>query len=444
MRPVTIGLFVAVLAAALFPAASALAAAKVQIDPDRRAAGMKAAPGAITAAGVDCQLANAYAMGEADDDKTHVHSVFTEVACKGGEGFILATHSGGKTPPDIFTCIEAEGMAGNLKCVLPENADPSAGLAPFATAADPACVLDKARGIGHSVEGAQTYFEVACKDGAGYLVVTSYPISIAKPVKADPCMAYADNTQIKCTLTDATAQAAWVDKLAAQSGKPCVVKDRRYVGASKDGELYFEVACQDGKGYILGQAPNDTFKEATDCAFVDLCKLTDARAAESAQSDLYTKLSHAAGFECTVVKYAAFNVNLPGHEVVELSCSNRPDGAVGIFPAAETEKAQILPCARSELDGYRCGLSPQESTYPLLTSDLKALGKTSCTVSSSRVVGVGADNDGYIEVGCADGNPGFMIEYSTNPATPKKPIPCSFAGGIGGGCKLPGNAKPKT
>ena len=61
-------------------------------------------------------------------------------------------------------------------------------------------------------------------------------------------------------------------------------------------------------------------------------------------------------------------------------------------------------------------------------------------VSASRVVGLAAQR-GYIEVGCADGLQGYMLEYSLDPLTPKAPLVCSEAKGIGGGCTLPGNVK---
>jgi hypothetical protein len=61
-------------------------------------------------------------------------------------------------------------------------------------------------------------------------------------------------------------------------------------------------------------------------------------------------------------------------------------------------------------------------------------------VSESRVVGVTSDQTGYIEVGCADGLPGFMIAYTMNPIKPKTPMSCAEAKGVGGGCTLKGNA----
>ncbi len=69
------------------------------------------------------------------------------------------------------------------------------------------------------------------------------------------------------------------------------------------------------------------------------------------------------------------------------------------------------------------------------------MGKTSCTVSEARTIGVSADQEGFIEVGCSDGLPGFVIQYAMSPIKPTKAILCAEAGGINGGCTLPHNKK---
>ncbi len=133
---------------------------------------------------------------------------------------------------------------------------------------------------------------------------------------------------------------------------------------------------------MIEQAGNGDVKPAIDCAVADNigggCTLTNARQAETEQAGLYSKLAHNAGYACDVSRYAPFNVNLPGHEVVELACSNRPDGAVAIFPASTTEKAQIYDCAHSEIAGYRCSFTKPDAASPSLTADLNKLGKSSC------------------------------------------------------------------
>ncbi|MEO8927102.1 MAG: hypothetical protein ABI306_08045, partial [Caulobacteraceae bacterium] len=324
------------------------------------------------------------------------------------------------------------------------NADPKAGLVPYIAKAGKICTLDKARALGQSTTN--DVFEVACKEpNGGYILATSAPPRLDKPATMDPCVGYPVGGTISCTLTDRAAQLAVVDSLMAKSGKPCQIKDRSYVGGTSSGLLIYEVACQDGKGYMLEQAANGDLKQAVDCAAADTigggCKLTDARQAKTEQAGLYTSLAKKAGFQCDVSGYAPLPANLQGKEVVELACSNRPDGAIGIFSAKAGEPAIIYDCAHSEIEGYRCGLSKPAAAYGTLTADLKTLGKTTCQVSSARGVGVTADKRGYIEVGCADGLPGYMIEYSLAPLTPKTTLACAEAKGVSGGCTLAGNVK---
>ncbi|MDX5331759.1 MAG: hypothetical protein LPK04_11250, partial [Caulobacteraceae bacterium] len=89
--------------------------------------------------------------------------------------------------------------------------------------------------------------------------------------------------------------------------------------------------------------------------------------------------------------------------------------------------------------GYRCGLNDQATTYPILTADLKKMGRDSCEVSAQRMVGKTADGSAYIEVACADGLAGYMLQYKQNPIAVTEALGCAFAKGIAGGCQLPGN-----
>jgi len=451
MRLIGIGAAVALALAILTPSAvvgPAFAAEKAPASPitkEQRAKGMADAPALIAAAGADCQVADARFIGDNTDPKTKVKSSFYEVACSNNEGVIVAKTA--DPTPAVYTCMETNapgpgGKPNSLQCVLPGNADPKAGLLPYIAKSGKTCTPDKIRPIGHSA--AKTVFELACHEGSGYILVTSSPPRLDKDIEVDPCIGFDPNGTIKCELTDRTAQLAVVDQLAAASGKSCAVKDRAYVGATKTGSTYYEVACQDGKGYILEQAANGSLEKTIDCAAADYlnggCKLTDARQAKTEQAGLYTQLAKKAGFDCTVSGYAPFSVSVPGKEVVELACSNRPEGGVGLFTATGPGSV-VYSCAHSELAGFRCALSKADANYPVLTKELNAMGKSSCVVSKSRIVGTTADKHGYTEVACADGLQGYMIEYTMDPLTPKSAIVCAEAKGIAGGCTLPGNTK---
>jgi len=446
MRRLIIGLFAALMAATILPAAAFAADAKAtppaKIDPEAKTKGMAAAPGIITSVGLDCQLADARLIGTSTDPKTKVALNYYELACKSAEGYVVSVPvKVGTGDTAAYTCLEVAAAKG-ATCVLPENADPKAGLAALVAQDQPNCQMTGARGLGHNAT--VTVFEVACQGGAGYIVDASYPVSLSKPATFNPCAGITASMTIQCTLTDAATTNAYVAAIVAKMGKPCDMKDHRYVGADAKGVAYFEVACQDGKGYMLEVTLTGAVAPI-DCAQADNigsgCSLTNSRAAETEQAGLYSKLAHSAGFACDVSKYGLIPANVPGHEVVEIACSNRPDGAIGIFGASSSEKAQIDNCAVSELAGYRCSFSKPDAAFPLLTNDLKTLGKTTCVVSGERLVGTTPDKLGYIEVSCADGNPGYVISYTMPTMTPKEALTCSFAKDIAGGCQMPQNTK---
>ena len=73
---------------------------------------------------------------------------------------------------------------------------------------------------------------------------------------------------------------------------------------------------------------------------------------------------------------------------------------------------------------------------PIHHEDLRKFNQKSCTVSNARVSGKTAKGTIMVEVACADGYKGYMIEYNTAPTiTAVGATGCAFAGG----CKLPGN-----
>lgn len=447
MRPFAIGLAAALALGALVPAAVISAPKeskdKPKVDGKAREAGMKEAPAIIQALNANCTVTDARLIGA--DKKTNTS--YYEVACQDSIGFALLAKK--DEAPQAFTCLESnapapDGKPSALACILPGNADPKAGLKPFVAKSGVACDIENARAIGSGAKN--SYFEIACKGGAGYVMQTSNPASAAGDVVANSCLLYEEGANVSCKLTDKAAQLAIVDTLAAASGKSCQVKDKRYVLSTKT-DNYFEVACADGKGYMLQQtSAGGALARTIDCAQAAFvgggCTLTDSVAAQTEQAGLYSKLATKGGFNCDVEKYGMLPSQDPKKEIVELKCKNRPDGAIAIF---STGPAVIYDCLFAELNGYRCSFSKQDSLFPRLSADLKAYGKGSCEVSGVRLVGRN-ETDGYFEVACSDGLPGWVMSYPVNTPAPKSKeiLSCSQAKGIGGGCKLPTNASKKA
>jgi hypothetical protein len=430
MKPIGWGLAIALSAAVLAPVA-VLSAPRgtASVSDSQRKQGMAEAPAAVQAAGLSCQVSDARFIGKSSSNS------FYEVACGQSMGYVLQTST--KGPPQAFSCIELLPTPGQpvkegaLSCVLPGNSDPKAQLTPLLAKAGVQCTPDKARGIGQTQTN--TFVEVACQGGAGYVLVASAPFDPAKPVEAQNCLNFDDSTgALKCTLTDKATRLAVVDRLAQTNA--CAVKDKRFVGTSKDGSDFFEAACQDGKGYIY-KVNNGQVSQTWGCGqaqnILGGCTLTDARQATAEQAALYTKLARNSGSNCDVDHYAQFPMR-GNDEVVELACKDGT-GGVGVFPA--TGKGQVLDCGHALAAGYKCSLT-KDTGYAALTQDLRKFNQKSCDVSNARVSGKTAKGTVMVEVACADGYKGYMIEYSIAPTVSAVGATgCAFAGG----CKLPGN-----
>jgi len=438
MRPLVIGVSAALALTALIAATATIAAKDPNID---------VVIPLIAQAGVTCTPTEVR-MGPGDvvlPDKST--GKLYEVACQEGMGYELVKKNGTKTPELGFqqNCMQAaqlgpDGKPGNAVCKLPGNAHPEQGLQSFVTQTGHSCQVDKARMIGAAPT--KIYYEVACKDGTG--LVLSTPRKAGDPaVAAGNCLKYPPDSSVKCTLTTTATQLGVVDSLAAATGK-CVAKDKRYLGEDAAGTDYYEVACTDGKGYVLHADATGHLKETIDCAvasgFAGGCTLTDSRAALTQQNALYSEIAKKAGFNCDVKRYGPIPAADKDNEVVELECSNRLDGGIGVFPL-RGGKPHVYDCLRSLGHGYRCSFTKDEALIPKLNAQLRAMNKGSCVVNGARFFGSG-DTADFVEVSCADGGPGWVIQYGREAESPTAVLNCAQAAGFGtGGCKLPTNMK---
>jgi hypothetical protein len=424
--------------AALAHAADKPADAKPKaISKEQIERGMKEAPAAAKAAGLPCTVTDAAYLGQSG--KATVY----EVACKEGLGYVLLT--GGPDPAKAYDCIHTLGNA-TLECRLPENANPKAALSPIFASAGHTCTIKDARFIGGDAN--TNFYEAACQEGPGYVLETP-ALGKTAAVKVMPCLETIGSGVLECTLTPKAQMIAPVAALVAKSGKTCEVSDARYVGESTtDDSIYYEVACGAKAGYIIQTTKAGAFKAAVDCANATGigggCKMTDTTKAQTEEAGTYTTLAKAAGFNCTVSKYRFIGmVSEPAKsELVELACSNRPDGAVALFPSDANAKARIIDCVRAESYGEAaaCKLTSLTPIYEKYSAALAAKGRSSCKVSGTRYLGRSPQGTDYIETACADGNPGWVIEMEPND-TVKTLLSCGQAASSGLSCKLPTNIK---
>jgi hypothetical protein len=409
MRPLRLVLAAAFALSALVTATGALAAGASADDVT------KVVTPLVAAAQAPCTITDSRLIGAgALPDKSMVKTY--EVACQEGLGLVVIAKDkpNPEDKPTIFDCLLAsqpgpDGKPASMACKLKGNLDPTPTMQKLINTAGTACTVDKDRSIGAT---AQLFlFEVACKDGEGY--VLTVPSKVGGPApNATTCLVYGKAGNISCTLTTPAQQLSVVDTLVASSGKPCTIKDKRYVLATTSGDTYYEVACTDGKGFMISSNRGGKFGEAIDCVRAAQvgggCTLSDARLAQTEESHLYSDLAKKAGFDCQVSKYSLYATKDPTTDVVEMACSNRPDGGVGIFPASGPPV--VYDCLRAMNRGIpACQYTPTSALFGKLTAQLKAKKSFSCVVSDARAMQ--APSRDLIEVACADGNPGYVLEY---------------------------------
>ena len=437
MRPFHLGLAVALMFGALAGASAAAAA------PAKDSSAVDAPP-LVQQLSLPCTITTTRTVDKGVTMSDGATASLYEVACQEGMGYVLIQRS--KAPllqsEDCLLAGQpgADKKPSKLTCKLPANLNPIASLRPALVKAGRDCAIDKARSIGQNTTS--TFYEVSCPGSPGYILAVKH--AVGGEVTASPCIGYDDvqNSALKCELTTPEERVAMVSQLIATGGKPCTVKGRHFIGTTADHSDYLEVACAEGKGYMLQTDNTGKFKAEIDCVeasgIAGGCTLTDTRAAQTEQNGVYAKLAKKAGFNCDVSKYAAFAVNKPGLDVVELQCSNRPDGGVGIFPATGAPK--VLDCIRSQTEGYHCTYTKDDAVYSQLYAQLKAKGKPSCVVSGARGLGRTAEGEEFVEVACADGGPGWVLDYPAGADQPGSLMNCAQASTIGG-CQLPTNVK---
>jgi hypothetical protein len=433
-------------AAAMVLLSPAVASAQAKINPANQKKGMAEAPAIVTASGTSCTLSDALFMLTSTDTKTKTKTEVYEIACTGGMGRVILK----ATAPDgvkyqVFDCLTTgqpypDGKPNQLKCNLPANVKPETGLAPFLTKAAVTCEMSKARALGQT--STTIYFEVACGDNRGFIVGAPISFDASQEVSASNCLAFEAGTAMECKLTTRDQQLGVVNALATSADAACVVKDRRYILSSRSGDEYYEVACASGTGFVTVADSKGALKQKIDCANADSiaggCTLTDVKNAKTEDNALYTRLVKAQGFNCDVTGYRALTADASG-ETIEVQCGNRGDGAVAVLTKAGPG-SRFYNCAAAQTTGYRCGLTKQDAAYAALTASVKKARPTStCQVSEALFMGLTPDA-GFVEVACADKEPGYVLKYLKTSDQVGETFYCSQARTLlGVACKLPTN-----
>jgi hypothetical protein len=416
---------------------------KAPSQAEMNAAATARMPQLIEAAKITCIPVEARGVGMFNQNvngKKVNYDAF-EVSCKDASGYLIRALE--KNGPIIATDCIVQNAPGTgvtatdpLRCQLAGNQHPEVYLQPALVKAGSPCKANGVRAVGKT--DTAFYYEMTCASGTGVILIMPTAAD-AKP-QTNSCF-QAANSNVNCKLTTTEALEGVFKALTAKANDKCAVAKQRYVMTTMDGDVV-EVACADGTGLMV-IANTGEFVKGIPCAqamgYKDGCTLTDARAALTAEAAIYTKAVRKVGFDCDVEKYALFNTSA-GKEVVELACKNRKDGAIAILTGTSADD-RILNCNRAAAEGFNCRYSQAADSYAGQTADLKSKGKATCVVNGSRPIGRNKEN-AYIEVTCADGDPGWVMVYPLGQSTVVEVLSCGQAQASGiGGCALPGNKK---
>jgi hypothetical protein len=402
--------------------------------------GMTDTPALITAIGLRCTPTDARYLGSLSEQaqagsNTGKQTIDGyEVACSEGSGYILLNQ---KPKPVALECLATASNA-TLACHLPANSAPKTQLAVYIAEAARACAVSDAKYLGETATGLR-YFEVACQGRNGYVLSKESD----KPATSVPCVGL-NKTKLACTLTTAEQNLAWARGLTHDLTGICQPQTIRYIGLTKANENAFEASCG-ADGYIFTVNGSDRVVQAIDCALADNllegCKLTTAEAAAGAERQRLSQAAVAAGFGCDVERFRMIGTVSGGGIMVELACSNRPDGAVGVF-YNEVGRNSLYDCIQINSFDQRCELGTSlEKAYQKLSNLLAARGKPGCAVSRARYIGETASGDELIETVCAGGAPGWVIEVASHTYDARNVVRCASVKGAAS-CAFAENKRP--
>jgi hypothetical protein len=434
MRFIRLG-FIAAMAMALC-GQQALAADAPKLDPKNHDQAMKDVPPLVQAAGMKCDVTDAYLLGTADEKangKTF-KSNFYEIACgQGGLGYIFKTSSNGE--PQFFDCLslkmaadkatEEKRKPGNTCDKLPENANPQTGLLPWLTQSGVNCgSVTNGAWLGASPADKIAVYEAACSNGGGYLIVSPQAGS-TKTLTVEPC-AKEDLLGVKCQLTSPDQISKHIVALAGPANQPnCTPSKGRWVVTDpSNGNDFYEIGCSDNKtAFMMRTDDKGGFKEAIPCVratrIAGGCTFMNVNTGETADAATYTKLAKQIGYDAcaNVQKYQSYGAENGGpREIVELSCGPT-EGGYALVPTGAGQTGEFFNCVRATGRGLTCHLTPMDVTYAKISQQIAARGKTTCKVSNGRDIGKDDKGVEYVDVACSAGDPQpeMVLQYSKLP-----------------------------
>jgi len=220
-------------------------------------------------------------------------------------------------------------------------------------------------------------FEIACKNGLGYFLVSKGPegptgISClsAEGVRAADA-ASGKTPDLVCLLPENKDIKAMAGRLMRRAGTACDVRDYRWFGKSAAAHTeYSEVVCDDGGGYLLrtplpGAHSPPHVMSCQDAARLNLkCRLTNAGPVEKPKVTMQTIRDALAqnGVTCPIDK-----IRVVGQEdtlkryVVEYRCAEQSQPLVAFVPlTGNVNPFESMDCATAVTHRVVCEFSPSD------------------------------------------------------------------------------------
>jgi len=215
-------------------------------------------------------------------------------------------------------------------------------------------------------------YEVACSNQAGYILVSQgsqKPVTMscfAASARHAARVAKDESADLYCQLAANNDVKVMAASLMATAGTPCAVNDFRWFGLTDSTQTdYSEVACADGKGFLLkiaetGPAAALSVMSCQEAAKQGLrCHLTDGGAVTTP----VTLQTFRNALKQNEVNCEPTNMRIIGREsvdkryVVEVKCQEQPNGLVAFIPVADnTNKFEAMDCAAAVERQIRCEL----------------------------------------------------------------------------------------
>ena len=303
----------------------------------------------VATAGQTCTPTNARPMGA-----TPSGDAFYEIACTGNRGFVVQTSPG--KPPAAIDCLQMLGTNAT-ECTLTTKAQIMTGMSALASKTPTPCSVGNARVVGSDKNSGDSYYEVSCTGGGGYMLQADKTGAFKQAIGCDKAQSIGGGCSL--TVVDETAENGTYTKLATAAGWPCDVQHYRFLGNDpKSQSEVVELACKDHADGGIGMFPTSGAKgQVVDCvqggAFGVACQLTPA----SAVYDKYTARLVAMGKgQCKVSGARFLATTQDGQDFIETACSDGLPGYVVSITHATGATKELLTCGQVTRVGAPCAL----------------------------------------------------------------------------------------